>query len=113
LVHRGGRGQSFVYELVFARQADSSRPVLPGLIDVDALRSRAYDGKKSGPRGAVVGVKSGPSRVEVGGVSGAVKTAPSPIAMRLGDDAEFDIEENTYTGTRPNGHYVLTMAGGK
>jgi hypothetical protein len=31
--------------------------------------------------------------------------------MRLGDDADFDIEESTYTGTRPNGHYVLTMAG--
>jgi DNA primase catalytic core len=107
LVHRGGRGQSFVYELVFARQADRSRPVLPGLIDVNSLRSRAYDGKKSGPEAG----KSGSSRPQVGGVSGAVKTVSPPISMRLGDDADFDIEESTYTGARPNGHYVLTMAG--
>jgi hypothetical protein len=107
LVHRGGRGQSFVYELVFARQADSSRPVLPGLIDVSALRG--YDGKKSGPAGQL----SGSSRPQVGGVSGAVKTAPSPIPMRVRDEDEFEAAENTYTGARPNGHYVLTMAGGK
>jgi DNA primase catalytic core len=38
LAHRGGRGQSFVYELVFARQADSGRPTLPGLIEIDKLK---------------------------------------------------------------------------
>jgi DNA primase catalytic core len=38
LAHRGGRGQSFVYELVFARQADSGKPTLPGLIEIDKLK---------------------------------------------------------------------------
>jgi len=109
LIHRGGRGQSFVYELLFARQADSGRPMLPGLIEIESLGKRAYDGKKSGLEAG----KSGPGRPQVGGVSGAVKTAPPPVAMRLGDDADFDIEENTYTGARTNCHYVLTMAGGK
>jgi hypothetical protein len=33
--------------------------------------------------------------------------------MRLPEAAGFDIEENTYTGTQQNGHYVLTMAGVK
>jgi hypothetical protein len=37
LAHRGGRGQSFVYELVFTRQADSGKPTLPGLIEIDKL----------------------------------------------------------------------------
>jgi len=37
LAHRGGRGQSFVYELVFARQADSGKPTLPGLIEIEKL----------------------------------------------------------------------------
>jgi DNA primase catalytic core len=37
LAHRGGRGQSFVYELVFARLADSGKPTLPGLIEIDKL----------------------------------------------------------------------------
>ena len=38
LVHSGGRGQSFVYELVFERGANDDKPVLPGLIDVEKLR---------------------------------------------------------------------------
>jgi hypothetical protein len=37
LIHRGGRGQSIVYELVFTRQADGGKPVLGGLIDVEKL----------------------------------------------------------------------------
>jgi len=37
LIHRGGRGQSLVYELMFARPSDSGKPVLGGLIEVDAL----------------------------------------------------------------------------
>ena len=39
LAHRGGRGQSFVYELVFARLADSGKPTLPGLIEIDKLKA--------------------------------------------------------------------------
>jgi len=39
LAHRGGRGQSFVYELVFARLADSGKPTLPGLIEIEKLGS--------------------------------------------------------------------------
>jgi DNA primase catalytic core len=109
LVHRGGRGQSFVYELVFARQADSGRPTLHGLIEVGALEKHHYDEKKSGLEGRL----SGPSRPQVGGVSGVVKTLSPPIPMRVPEDDEFEIAESTYTGAQRNGHYVLTMAGGK
>src|SRR5579863_1168208 len=60
LAHRGGRGQSFVYELLFESKGDDSKPMLPGLIDVASLR---YDEKKSGlPDG-----KSAPGRAHVGG----------------------------------------------
>ena len=38
LVHRGGRGQSFVYELVFERGENPFKPQLPGLINVYDLR---------------------------------------------------------------------------
>jgi DNA primase catalytic core len=51
LIHRGGRGQSIVYELVFTRPKDGGKPVLGGLIDVDKLSKNGYDGKKSGPEG--------------------------------------------------------------
>ncbi len=37
LVHRGGRGQSFVYELLYRGEGKDGRPFLPGLIDEAAL----------------------------------------------------------------------------
>ena len=40
LIHRGGRGQSIVYELVFTLPADGGKPVLGGLIDVEKLRKK-------------------------------------------------------------------------
>jgi hypothetical protein len=37
LIHRGGRGQSIVYELMFTRPSDGGKPVLGGLIDISKL----------------------------------------------------------------------------
>jgi len=45
LVHRGGRGQSFVYELLYDGAGRDGKPFLMGLVDVQALKC-AYDGKK-------------------------------------------------------------------
>jgi hypothetical protein len=45
LVHRGGRGQSFVYELLYDGAGRDGKPFLMGLIDVEMLK-RAYDEKK-------------------------------------------------------------------
>jgi DNA primase len=77
LAHRGGRGQSFVYELVFEAGAGGSAPVLPGLIDVEKLR---YDGKKSGPEEE----KSAPGRPQVGGMSAHGRVAHSPVFTGMG-----------------------------
>ena len=41
LVHKGGRGQSFVYELVWDGAGDHGQPHLWGLIDTEALRKAA------------------------------------------------------------------------
>ena len=109
LIHRGGRGQSFVYELMFTRPSDGGKPVLGGLIDMDALRKHDYDGKKSGQTTE----RAGPSQPQVGGVSVAVKPLASPVSMRVREDTAFDIDKSTYTGAHQNGHYVLAMAGGK
>jgi hypothetical protein len=109
LVHRGGRGQSFVYELMFAVEGGSGRPMLGGLIDMDVLSKHAYDGKKS----ELEAGWSGSGRPQVGGVSGSVKTAPPPISIGLPDDVEFEVVKSTYTGAERNGHQVVMMAGGK
>ena len=37
LIHRGGRGQSFVYELVYDGRGKDGKPFLPGLINVSEL----------------------------------------------------------------------------
>ncbi len=47
LVHRGGRGQSFVYELLYDGQDRGGEPHLCGLIDAVALRGR-YDANCEG-----------------------------------------------------------------
>ena len=45
LVHRGGRGQSFVYELLYDGAGRDGEPFLMGLVDVQTLKHH-YDGKK-------------------------------------------------------------------
>jgi hypothetical protein len=45
LVHRGGRGQSFVYELLYDGAGRDGKPFLMGLVDVETLKC-VYDGKK-------------------------------------------------------------------
>jgi hypothetical protein len=72
LPHRGGRGQSFVYEMLCDVKDGGSKPVLAGLIDVEKL---TYDEKKSG----LEGEKSGVGRPQVGGMSGGGRVPPSPV----------------------------------
>ena len=77
-MHHGGRGQSIVYELVFERQDDSGKPVLPGLIEIEKLTGYSYDAKKSG----LEGEKSGSSLPQVRGVSGGGAGEESPVLAR-------------------------------
>jgi DNA primase len=72
LVHKGGRGQSFVYELLYEGQGKAGEPFLMGLADVARLcgsGGNQYDEKKSGLLGEesgvgrpVVGMESAPGR---------------------------------------------------
>ena len=91
LVHHGGRGQSFVYELVFERQGDSNKPVLSGLIEVEKLSGCSYGAKKSG----VEGQWSGSSRPQVGGMSGGGRGEASPVLMRRNGDFSQSLEKHS------------------
>jgi len=74
LVHRGGRGQSFDYELLYPMEEKQPEKQLMGLIDVEKL---GYDAKKSGLKESKSGQskkKAEPSRPQVGGVSDGLKT---------------------------------------
>jgi DNA primase catalytic core len=113
IVHRGGRGQSIVYELFFERPADESQPTLPGM-------EHGYDAKKSG----LEGQKSGGGLAQVRGVSEGGLGEKSPVSMRvpmpfyengLKITAKDETEENRIVAVQPhrtngslngNGHHA-------
>jgi DNA primase len=75
LVHRGGRGQSFVYELLYEGQGQDGRPFVIGLVDDELLRgataetSRGYEGDFEGA--------SSPGRAPLEPIPSLVEIAPS------------------------------------
>jgi DNA primase catalytic core len=89
VVHRGGRGQSFVYELVFEASGNPSKPQLPGLIHV-------YDLKKSG----VNAEKSAPGPRQVRGMSGHGSSPESRASIGGNRVLVPNSEKRTYTGVR-------------
>ena len=99
LAHQGGRGQSFIYELVYLGD-EEERPRLPGLIEVEKLR---YDGKKSGQ----ISEKSGPSRPQVGGVSGGGRVGVSPTESGGYAEKEGLGRKNAYKGPKVRGVRVV------
>ena len=108
LVHRGGRGQSFDYELLYSDGADSNDNHLMGLIDIEKLTSatapgvalppasmQSYDAKKSGLNTK----KSGSSRPQVGRVSGAGRSAKNAKTIERSSveiDTALDHAENAH-----------------
>lgn len=76
LVHRGGRGQSFVYELLYDGGGKDGRPHLTGLIDVAALR--AYDGNQEHENGRLEGPRRPQGEGKEPG-SCAAKSSPNAV----------------------------------
>ena len=109
LVHRGGRGQSFVYELVFERQADSTRPVLPGLIDAEKLSGYIYDTNNAGQNGQF----AGSTRPQSGGIAGGARGAESPMLARRNGENGANLEKITTPAAAPQNRAVHTAAGGR
>ncbi len=109
IVHRGGRGQSMVYELYFEKPSDLSEPFLPGLINVEKLRTCGYDEKKSDPKGE----KSAPSLPQVTGVFGGGTGEPEPIKTGLRRRFNRFNGKNTDTGQRENEPVVIVAAGAR
>jgi DNA primase catalytic core len=90
LVHRGERGQSYVYELLYDGQGRDGEPFLAGLIDVEGLKG--YDGKNEHGKGDFE-VGSSPHRApdeppSSGGRDRAFPGPLSPLAARSGERVE-------------------------
>jgi len=102
LVHRGMRGQSFEYELLFDGEPTEHRPRLAGLIDVAALQFEAATTTASS-RGSTAEF-AGPSRPQRGpnaGPSRSLQTAASPVLARV--PGELRDDEPAATAPHLNG----------
>ena len=73
LVHRGKRGQSFEYELLYEAPKDKGDKQLMGLIDVDKLINQNKQQDCDANKSVLKQKKSGSSRPQVGRMSESVK----------------------------------------
>lgn len=98
LPHRGQRGQSFVYELIFDGDVGDAAPRLPGLIDVESLATtRSSRGE--------VGEFVGSSRPHRGGVvagSRVLETMRKPKTDAASGELFVDQASDAHPG-KPNG----------
>lgn len=109
IVHRGGRGQSFVYELLFERSASDDRPVLPGLIDPEDLQKHSYEEKNTGPEDQFAGATRGQN----GGLAGSARPAQTPMMTGFRNGLPPIPVKSTNTGERRDAYAVTIATGGR
>ncbi|WP_298264842.1 CHC2 zinc finger domain-containing protein [Acidocella sp.] len=101
LTHRGSRGQSFEYELLFDGDIAAGAPHLPGLIGVDSLCSAPMTASSRGESPEL----AGPSRGHGGAEAAPSRVAKSPAkpepAKNFGDSPEPAPESHPL---KVNGH---------
>jgi len=97
IVHRGGRGQSFVYELYFERDSESGKPVLPGSCTYDEKKSRLEGGWTPSSHRQVAGMARGGHGEE------------SPVLARQNGDFRRNPEKITIRAAEEN-HVVRTVS---
>ena len=105
LVHRGGRGQSLVYELLYDSDSERDDKRVMGLIDAENLR---YDNKKSGLNSGW----SGSSRPQVDGVSGLVDSLQANDDKGCGESGRVGVD-HALAGKKASGSYrtgILPLA---
>ncbi len=77
LVHRGGRGQCFVYELLYDGAGQDGKPFVPGLIDVATLKTTTTIATSRGETAHLAG-STRPQRGANAGESRGDKNAGTP-----------------------------------
>ncbi len=100
-IHRGGRGQSFVYELLYDGAGSEGAPFLPGLIDPDALQDSTattpnWSGQ-NGNRSGQTGEKSPSSRPQVAPKSEGGRPEESPHPNKNGARSSAKTSKNAST----------------
>jgi DNA primase catalytic core len=102
IVHRGGRGQSFVYELAYDGGGQHGGRFLPGLLDVEKLREpRAYDADRAGSNGHLTGEKdrfAGSKRPQNGAGAAGSRPPEKPAAPSENHRLPPKPRKNTHPG---------------
>jgi hypothetical protein len=93
LVHRGGRGQSFVYELLYDGQGQDGKPFVPGLIDVAKLRSMPTPQSSRGSQGEFAGSSRG-QRGPIAGGSRGVENLESTDKQSTESTSHDEVNKN-------------------
>jgi DNA primase len=96
VTHRGGRGQNFVYELVFEPGPNASKPQLPGLIHVYNANLTDFEGRLTDPKGNLTGSKRGQN----GGVTAGWRSGETRASTGSDGDSARKPQKRTSTGTR-------------
>ncbi|TMO64849.1 CHC2 zinc finger domain-containing protein [Pseudoalteromonas aurantia] len=95
LIHRGSRGQSFIYELLYSGEGESGDRFLQGLLDLES----GYDDNKSG----LSAQQSGAGHTQVGTGSEGGHMPESQTEQHM---ASLLIEDEGKNNTRPNGQIM-------
>jgi len=83
IIHHGGRGQRFVYELVYRGEGLKGESFLPGLIDVKKLKKHRYDPKLTAYLPGFTGSKRGENGPKTGELRGEVSSCLAASGSRL------------------------------
>ena len=105
LAHRGGRGQSFVYELVFERGDNSSKPQIPGLIDVYDSNLTEQEGQLAGSKrgqngGVTEGWRGAETRMDTGANGVSVQIHENSTSVEVGENPVVAAHRHNHAGVR-------------
>ena len=117
IVHRGGRGQTFVYELAYQGKGDDGAPFIMNLLDIQGLQLESEEKikqtdkkpqggeKKSGVNGNLSGSNRGQIAPQIGGVFGEKKTTTAKTQKRM-QEKQKKKHKNARLGSQKITHYL-------
>jgi len=118
IAHRGGRGQSFVYELLYDGKDQQNQAHLNGLINTDVLKKQHYDNNNAGEMQPLTGSKRSQNGAKTGG-SRTNKTTAKASNNKTLEKSDAETEENalikvnnnsaSYSGQKAGANETLSI----
>ena len=122
LVHRGSRGQSFVYELLYNGEGQDGKPFVLGLLDIERLKEKMNPNYVPNMADFSSGVAdstselAGPKRPQNAPKTGGCLTQENPLSEAADTDSPESTpekDEKTRIGDQPTGEASYAQSGRK